>query len=102
MIDENGNKVSIDPILGKPIVGNLKRPYAKITYLDTDCQDKSAFYGMSFGISLDDSSENLGFYGKWTPSVIAQNVWPCIQCYTGGELYQDQTCFLYEQVQLLL
>ena len=84
-----------DPLIGKRILSNLIKPYAKLTDLDTDCQGRSTIYGMKFGLSTTDS--NMAFIGNWTPSIIAQNMWPRITCYnpnnTGGELFQGSFGF---------
>ena len=77
-----------DPILSAFIVTNLERPFAKITDLDTDAQVKSTIYGMNFGISFgynDQGKRQVAFMGKWTPSVIAQDVWKRMKCYKGDQ-----------------
>ena len=100
VVYQNGTESLSDAVVGRTIVGNLKRPNAKITDLDVDAQDKSTIYGMNFGITWNETfpSEKLAFYGKWTPSIIAQNMWQRMKCYsenhTGtnnhtSELYQD-------------
>ena len=95
----DGKQSDNDPIIGKRILSNLIRPYAKLTDLDTDCQKRSTIYGMKFGLCTADSNSvhpQMAFIGDWTPSIIAQNMWPRITCYsqdnTGGELYQDSFC----------
>ena len=95
----DGSESTDDTVIGKHIVGNLQRPFSKLTDMDTDAQDRSTIYGMKFGITWDTSSpaENMRFFGDWTPSVIAQDMWPRVKCYSednhGNELYQDSFPF---------
>lgn len=95
VVYQDGSTSETDSIVGRDIIGNLKRPFAKLTDLDTDIQDHSTIYGLNFGVAWDDwdSSEDKAFYGKWTPSVIAQSMWPRLKCYDGdnygSELFQD-------------
>ena len=66
-----------DPLIGKRILSNLERPYAKLTDLDTDCQKRSTIYGMKFGLCTADSTDPrdfMAFIGDWTPSVISQDM----------------------------
>ena len=75
-----------DPVLSAFIVTNLKRPFAKLTDLDVDAQHKSTIYGMKFGISWGYNKQGehqLAFIGKWTPSVIAQDIWVRMKCFRG-------------------
>ncbi len=95
----DGTESTDDTVVGKHIVGNLKRPFSKLTDLDTDSQDRSTIYGMKFGISYNRSfpAEDMRFFGDWTPSVIAQDMWPRVKCYSdtnhGDQLYQDSFPF---------
>ena len=95
VVYQDGTTSDTDSIIGRNIIGNLKRPFAKLTDLDTDIQDHSTIYGLNFGIAWDDwdDSEDKAFYGKWTTSVIAQCMWPRLKCYSrdnpGSELFQD-------------
>ena len=96
---EDGSTPFHDTVIGKHVLGNLRRPYAKLTDLDVECQDRSTIYGMKFGITGDaaDPEENMRFFGDWTPSIIAQNMWYRVKCYSpdhyGPELYQDSFPF---------
>ena len=76
-----------DPVLSAIIVNNLNSPFAKLTDLDVDVQDKSTIYGMKMGISwgLDaNGHHNIAFMGRWTRAVIAQDVWPRMRCNRGS------------------
>lgn len=94
---EDGTESNDDPVVGCEIVQNIDEPFPKLTDLDVDVQDKSTIYGMKFGVNCKSSppinEESAAFYGKWTRSVIAQDMWQRLKCYssnnTGGELYQD-------------
>ena len=93
----DGTMSTSDPVVGRGIVGNLERPFAKLTDLDVDCQDHSSIYGLKFGIQWSDdhpeSDADLAFYGSWTRNVVAQSMWPRLKCYSntnyGTELFQD-------------
>ncbi len=97
VVDSSGQLNTNDSIVDLPIVGNLKRPFAKLTDLDVDCQDHSTIYGMNFGIGLGDdfpmNESDTALYGNWTPSVIAQRMWPRLKCYSdtnnNSQLFQD-------------
>ena len=94
VVYHDGSTSEGDSIVDHNIIGNLKHPFAKLTDLDTDMQDHSTVYGMNFGISWgSDNSQDIAFYGKWTPNVIAQDLWPRLKCYDennhGPELFQD-------------
>ena len=96
-VDRNGIRSSKDPIVNHAIIGNLLRPFAKLTDLDVDCQDHSTIYGLNFGITwnsdIPEEHNDIALYGKWTRNVIAQYIWPRLKCYNetyhGAELYQD-------------
>ena len=66
----------------------MNRPFAKLTDLDVDCQNKSTIFGMKMGISwgLDvNGHHDIAFMGRWTPAVISQDMWPRMKCYTGNQ-----------------
>ena len=100
-INKNGIRSNLDPVVNHTIIGNLLRPFAKLTDLDVDCQDHSTIYGLNFGIKwnneIPDGHNDIAFYGKWTRNVIAQYMWPRLKCYSkknhGAELYQDSFPF---------
>ena len=83
VVYQNGTLSLVDPVVGKFIIGNLDKPFAKIVDLDTDAQDRSTIYGMQFGIAWSEiyPRDSLRFIGNWTPSIIAQNAWPRVKCY---------------------
>ena len=96
-VDKNGVNFKSDPVVNRAIIGNLLRPFAKLTDLDVDCQDHSTIYGLNFGIAwnndIPEEQNDIAFYGKWTRNIIAQYIWPRLKCYNetyhGTELYQD-------------
>ena len=97
---QEGQQSDNDPLIGRRILSNLIKPYAKLTDLDTDCQARSTIYGMQFGLSTADSTVDnpqTAFIGDWTPSIIAQNMWPRVTCYGkdnhGKELFQGSFSF---------
>jgi hypothetical protein len=73
-----------DAIIGHYIIDNLRTPYAKLVDLDVSAQAHSTIYGMKFGINWNNSfptnNEDIAFYGNWTRSVIAQNIWQRFKC----------------------
>lgn len=97
MVNSIGEFVNSDPL---EIVTNIDRPFTKLVDLDVDCQMHSALYGMEFGIRSADGE--LLFYGKWTPCIIANNLWSQIACFSdrkkcllehspGGETFSTQS-----------
>ena len=96
VVYQDGSSSVEDPVVGRHIIGNLERPFAKLTDLDTDCQDHSTIYGLKFGIKwsedFPDDDTDIAFYGNWTRSIVAQSMWPRLKCYNneshGSELYQ--------------
>ena len=101
VVYENGQTSLADPIVGSSIVGNLDQPFAKLVDLDVDVQDKATIYGMKFGVSWKDgvqqNRQELALYGRWTPSIISQDIWQRIVCYPPSrfmdELYPDSYPF---------
>lgn len=103
VVYKDGQTSLTDPIVGSSIVGNLDQPFAKLVDLDVDVQDKATIYGMKFGVSwnkgLQQNKDNLAFYGRWTPSVISQDIWQRVICYPQkrynnvDELYPDSYPF---------
>ena len=92
----------IDPIVASSIFGNLNQPFAKFVDLDVNVQDKATIYGMKFGVRWTDDDplnrDKLALYGRWTPSVISQDIiWQRIVCYSQSwfmdELYPDSYLF---------
>ena len=83
VVYSDGSFSTQDVVVGADVIDNIDRPFAKLVDLDTDAQDTSTIYGMQFGISWDDDNGdlNMAFRGKWTRSVIAQNVWIRMKCY---------------------
>ena len=98
---ENGTESKQDQAVGCEIIQNIDEPFPKLTDLDVDVQDKSTIYGMKFGVNCKSASpstkQEVAFYGNWTRSVIAQDMWPRLKCYksdnSGSELYQDSFPF---------
>ena len=79
-----------DPVLSAIIFNNADRVLPKIVDLDVDCQEVSTIYGMEFGIGWNEGGVyKKGLTGKWTPSVIAQDMWPRLKCFT-EEFYGDR------------
>ncbi len=101
VVYKDGQTSLTDPIVGSSIVGNLDQPFAKLVDLDVDVQDKATIYGMKIGVSWkDDVQRNrheLAFYGRWTPSIISQDIWQRIVCYPQSrfmdEVYPDSYPF---------
>ena len=102
VVYKGGQTSLADPIVGSSIVGNLDQPFAKLIDLDVEVQDKAIIYGMKFGVSWKDGvpqnyGDELAFYGRWTPSVISQDIWQRIVCYPQSrfmdELYPDSYPF---------
>lgn len=97
VVNKTGQLSTKDAIVGNYIIGNLRRPFAKLTDLDVDAQMHTTIYGMKFGIKWNndfpDNSDDIAFDSNWTRAVIAQNIWPRLKCYNethhGEELYQD-------------
>ena len=79
-----------DPVLSAIIFNNADRVLPKIVDLDVDCQEVSTIYGMKFGIGWNEGGVyTRALTGKWTPSIIAQDMWPRLKCFT-EEIYGDR------------
>ena len=74
-----------DEVIGARVMDNGKQPFAKMVILDVDTENTTAIYGMVFGVSWGDTSEDIAFKGKWTPNIIAQNLWDKVKCYYGDQ-----------------
>jgi len=83
VVNDNGMLNDQDSPVNLDIVTNVNKPFAKLVDLDVDCQMHSTLYGMEFGIR--DETGVLLLYGKWTPCVIANNLWPQINCFNDVE-----------------
>ena len=95
VVYSNGSFSTRDAVVDADVIDNFDGPSAKLVDIDVDAQDKSTIYGMQFGIAwdADNSNSNLAFQGKWTRSVIAQDMWARMKCYGnshhGPYSYQD-------------
>ena len=91
----DGTLSTADPVVGRGIIGNLKRPLAKM--VEHTLNTHTTIFGMKFGIKWSDDypkqHDDIAFYGKWTPSVLAQFMWTRVKCYSaknhGDERYQS-------------
>lgn len=79
VVYENGVESTFDKLVSHNIIGNLRKPLAKVTDLDVDNMARTMVHGMEFGVGWDNDTPAL--YGKWTPSVIAQDAWIRLKCY---------------------
>ncbi|XP_065887043.1 uncharacterized protein [Dysidea avara] len=84
VVDETGNEIPDHPLLRAVVFTNENRPFGKLVDLDVDLQF-SSLYGLEFG--LEHNGENL-FWGKWSTSVIVQNLWTKMKC---SKLSNDPT-----------
>jgi hypothetical protein len=93
VVYENGDMTTDDPVVGRKIIGNLKRPIAKIVDISRDVPSHSTVFGMNLGVQWSNDSDNLAFYGKSSRMILAGFSWQRMKCYNsdnhGTELYQD-------------
>lgn len=87
VVDENGNTLKSDGIIGRSIIGNLNGPIAKLS--DGSSRDPEVFtiFGMKFGIKWTEDfpqipKEDIAFHGDCSRSILTQFIWPRIPCYT--------------------
>ena len=62
VVDESGELSIEDSIVGSEIIGNLKRPIAKLTDLDIGAGEHSILFGLNFGIRNDDENGDIAFH----------------------------------------
>ena len=97
VVYEDGTVSTSDTLVGRPIVGNLERPIAKLCDISPNSGEHSTIYGMKFGVTWSDGqpagSDDVAFYGNWRRSILGQFVWTPMKCYNkthhGTQLYQD-------------
>ena len=79
---EDGSIVTVtspdeDPIIGKPLINNPNRAFAKLVDVDPDNQLTSTIYGMDVGVNWDPvrKHQKNAFIGDLVPSVITRDIW---------------------------
>ena len=82
VVNDNGEEISDSPLLGAKIFSNENRPFGKTADIDVDFQVTS-LYGLEFGLKY--NNEKL-FLGKWTTSVIVQDMWFRMKCNSDADL----------------
>lgn len=96
VVYKDGEKSTLDPVVGRHIIGNLHGPLPKLTDITRNVPSHTSIFGMHVGVKWSDDfpskDEDIAFYGKCSRMIIAGFSWSRMKCYDadnyGTELYQ--------------